>query len=120
VALDWAPTHGRPHELCAASFGSAVVVYRVSGKMHGLQVAPSAPLQHPASVWRLSFSRTGMMLACSLDDSPEVWFWGRELGGPAWVPVSRVKGGAPALPAPGAPLALGGGGGGGIPGMEVE
>ncbi|KAI8471346.1 MAG: WD40-repeat-containing domain protein [Monoraphidium minutum] len=100
AALHWAPTLGRPFELAAAAYGSAVAIYRLSGSPGDLAAERAALLAHPAPAWRVEFSAHGNALGCSLEGggggaAPEVWLWMPDLGG-SWRAVSRIAGGGQA------------------------
>jgi hypothetical protein len=105
VSAHWAPALGRPYELIAASFGKAVVLYKVqqaSGskppagleqqrQLGQLEVVSMQQLSHPEPVWKLEFNMMGTTLACSLDGRPEVWLWMPLMDG-TWAAVSKIGG----------------------------
>jgi len=101
-AVHWAPTLGRPHELLAASFGNAAVIYKVLPAAANGNVVPDelgqlavqvvARLQHPVAVWKLEFNRLGNALACSLEGLPAVWLWMPAMDG-QWSVGMKLQGG---------------------------
>jgi hypothetical protein len=105
VSVHWAPALGRPYELIAASFGKAVVLYKVrqatsnkppagleqQRQLGQLEVVLMQQLSHPEPVWKLEFNMMGTTLACSLDGVPEVWLWMPLMDGP-WAAVQKIGG----------------------------
>eukprot|EP00877_Chromochloris_zofingiensis_P005053 jgi/Chrzof1/14549/Cz09g07010.t1 len=92
IAVDWAPTLGRPYDLVAVSFGATVTVFKVTGTPTKLDIDVVSQLRNPSSVWRIEFSLTTSTLACSLSDPAEIWLWMPSFSG-SWRPVSRIVSG---------------------------
>ena len=90
TSVHWAPTMGRPCELVAASHGSIVDLFSLSGDTSALQVDLTSSLEHTAPVWKVEFNMLGTCLAVATEANL-VHLWKPDFGG-KWLLVSSVAG----------------------------